>query len=177
MNEEENPTNFLPINRCSIAGNYRLLRKCSTLCVIIWSTAPTKEIYGEKTAMGWLGWEWPKPCFHLRWSATSWMNEIEFVNLICRSAITIFPQRTDGKHDFRIWNPQVTSFWTFDLFSSGFKCLFSFLADILCRLPESRWNVPRRSNERGNYWCKKCCVIKWFLNLLFIWLWFRSASN
>ncbi|CAB0019492.1 unnamed protein product, partial [Nesidiocoris tenuis] len=24
-----------------------------------------------------------------------------------RSAITIFPQRTDGKHDFRIWNPQL----------------------------------------------------------------------
>nr|QCX35686.1 Nitric Oxide Synthase 1 [Nautilus pompilius] len=24
-----------------------------------------------------------------------------------RSAITIFPQRTDGKHDFRVWNPQL----------------------------------------------------------------------
>lgn len=27
-----------------------------------------------------------------------------------RSAITIFPQRTDGKHDFRIWNPQLISY-------------------------------------------------------------------
>ncbi|XP_069950752.1 nitric oxide synthase-like protein isoform X2 [Cherax quadricarinatus] len=27
-----------------------------------------------------------------------------------RSAITIFPQRTDGKHDFRVWNPQLISF-------------------------------------------------------------------
>ncbi|KAL1140194.1 hypothetical protein AAG570_000126, partial [Ranatra chinensis] len=27
-----------------------------------------------------------------------------------RSAITIFPQRTDGKHDFRVWNPQLISY-------------------------------------------------------------------
>ncbi|CAL8084386.1 unnamed protein product [Orchesella dallaii] len=27
-----------------------------------------------------------------------------------RSAITIFPQRTDGKHDFRIWNPQLIGY-------------------------------------------------------------------
>ncbi|OXB79096.1 UNVERIFIED_CONTAM: hypothetical protein H355_005972 [Colinus virginianus] len=26
---------------------------------------------------------------------------------LCRSAITIFPQRTDGKHDFRVWNSQL----------------------------------------------------------------------
>lgn len=28
----------------------------------------------------------------------------------CRSAITIFPQRTDGKHDYRVWNPQLISY-------------------------------------------------------------------
>lgn len=27
-----------------------------------------------------------------------------------RSAITIFPQRTDGKHDYRVWNPQLISY-------------------------------------------------------------------
>lgn len=27
-----------------------------------------------------------------------------------RSAITIFPQRTDGKHDYRIWNAQLISY-------------------------------------------------------------------
>jgi nitric-oxide synthase len=27
-----------------------------------------------------------------------------------RSAITIFPQRTDGRHDFRVWNPQLVSY-------------------------------------------------------------------
>ncbi|GLV41924.1 Nitric oxide synthase [Carabus blaptoides fortunei] len=27
-----------------------------------------------------------------------------------RSAITVFPQRTDGKHDFRVWNPQILSY-------------------------------------------------------------------
>ena len=27
-----------------------------------------------------------------------------------RSAITVFPQRTDGKHDFRVWNPQLISY-------------------------------------------------------------------
>ncbi|KAK4875678.1 hypothetical protein RN001_012100 [Aquatica leii] len=27
-----------------------------------------------------------------------------------RSAITIFPQRTDGKHDYKIWNPQLLSY-------------------------------------------------------------------
>ena len=29
---------------------------------------------------------------------------------IFRSAITIFPQRTDGKHDFRVWNLQLISY-------------------------------------------------------------------
>lgn len=27
-----------------------------------------------------------------------------------RSAITIFPQRTDGRHDYRIWNSQLISY-------------------------------------------------------------------
>lgn len=27
-----------------------------------------------------------------------------------RSAITVFPQRTDGKHDYRIWNSQLISY-------------------------------------------------------------------
>nr|CAD7595373.1 unnamed protein product [Timema genevievae] len=27
-----------------------------------------------------------------------------------RSAITVFPQRTDGKHDFKVWNPQLLSY-------------------------------------------------------------------
>ena len=35
------------------------------------------------------------------------MNKFD---LILRSAITIFPQRSDGKHDFRIWNPQLISY-------------------------------------------------------------------
>lgn len=29
---------------------------------------------------------------------------------ICRSAITIFPQRTDARHDYRIWNNQLISY-------------------------------------------------------------------
>lgn len=35
------------INRCSIVDNYRHHLKCSKLCVIIWSTALTKETWGE----------------------------------------------------------------------------------------------------------------------------------
>lgn len=31
----------------------------------------------------------------------------DFVLRVCRSAITIFPQRTDGKHDYRVWNSQL----------------------------------------------------------------------
>lgn len=27
-----------------------------------------------------------------------------------RSAITVFPQRTDGRHDFKVWNPQLLSY-------------------------------------------------------------------
>ena len=27
-----------------------------------------------------------------------------------RSAITIFPQRTDGTHDYRVWNSQLISY-------------------------------------------------------------------
>ncbi|XP_005402830.1 PREDICTED: nitric oxide synthase, inducible isoform X1 [Chinchilla lanigera] len=37
-------------------------------------------------------------CRHLRYSTN---------NGNIRSAITVFPQRTDGKHDFRIWNAQL----------------------------------------------------------------------
>lgn len=33
-----------------------------------------------------------------------------FSNLSYRSAITIFPQRTDAKHDYRIWNNQLISY-------------------------------------------------------------------
>jgi len=29
---------------------------------------------------------------------------------IFRSAITIFPQRTDGKHDYRVWNQQLINY-------------------------------------------------------------------
>lgn len=32
-----------------------------------------------------------------------------------RSAITIFPQRTDGKHDFRVWNQQLISYAAYKL--------------------------------------------------------------
>lgn len=32
---------------------------------------------------------------------------ISILSLPPRSAITIFPQRTDGKHDFRVWNSQL----------------------------------------------------------------------
>lgn len=31
----------------------------------------------------------------------------DFLCVLCRSAITIFPQRIDGKHDFRVWNNQL----------------------------------------------------------------------
>ncbi len=36
-----------------------------------------------------------------------------------RSAITIFPQRTDGKHDYRIWNPQLISYAGYRSSSDG----------------------------------------------------------
>lgn len=32
------------------------------------------------------------------------------INYFFRSAITIFPQRTDTKHDFRIWNQQLIAY-------------------------------------------------------------------
>lgn len=34
----------------------------------------------------------------------------EYLRFFFSSAITIFPQRTDGKHDYRIWNPQMLSY-------------------------------------------------------------------
>lgn len=39
-----------------------------------------------------------------------WLKSINFTSAVYfdfRSAITIFPQRTDGLHDFRIWNNQL----------------------------------------------------------------------
>lgn len=36
------------------------------------------------------------------------INMLFVIFLSCRrSAITIFPQRTDGKHDYRVWNSQL----------------------------------------------------------------------
>lgn len=32
------------------------------------------------------------------------------INLCSRSAITVFQQRTDGRHDFRVWNVQLISY-------------------------------------------------------------------
>lgn len=29
---------------------------------------------------------------------------------VYRSAITVFQQRTDGRHDFRVWNSQLISY-------------------------------------------------------------------
>ncbi|CRL03651.1 CLUMA_CG016518, isoform A, partial [Clunio marinus] len=52
-------------------------------------------------------------CNHLKYSTNkgNLSNKlIETGVFDCRSAITIFPQRTDGKHDFRIWNPQLVSY-------------------------------------------------------------------
>lgn len=34
----------------------------------------------------------------------------KFSIYLYRSAITIFPQRTDGKHDYRVWNHQLISY-------------------------------------------------------------------
>lgn len=71
-----------------------------------------------------------------------------------RSAITIFPQRTDGKHDFRIWNAQVCTkkYACFDYNLNNYLSLNSplNLADFLCWLykfgridhwwPNKYWN-------------------------------------
>ena len=37
---------------------------------------------------------------------------MSLLNYFCdySSAITIFPQRTDGKHDYRVWNQQLISY-------------------------------------------------------------------
>uniref|UniRef100_A0A8C5UWG4 Nitric oxide synthase n=1 Tax=Microcebus murinus TaxID=30608 RepID=A0A8C5UWG4_MICMU len=45
-------------------------------------------------------------CRHLRYSTN---------NGNIRSAITVFPQRSDGKHDFRIWNSQFIRYLCIDL--------------------------------------------------------------
>ncbi|XP_076253398.1 nitric oxide synthase isoform X1 [Rhynchophorus ferrugineus] len=84
----------------------------------------TELIYGAK-----LGWRNASRCIgRIQWSklqvfdcrsvtTTSGMfealcNHIKYStnkgNI--RSAITIFPQRTDGKHDYRVWNPQLVSY-------------------------------------------------------------------
>lgn len=49
--------------------------------------------------------------FSMQWlmnAILSWQHWLFWGALICcRSAITIFPARTDGKHDFRVWNSQL----------------------------------------------------------------------
>lgn len=45
---------------------------------------------------------WCSPCCTVQFP---WCSQA--LPLPCRSAITIFPQRTDSKHDFRIWNAQL----------------------------------------------------------------------
>ncbi|XP_053697417.1 nitric oxide synthase [Sabethes cyaneus] len=89
-----------------------------------YSLTETELIYGAK-----LAWRNSSRCIgRIQWSklqvfdcryvtTTSGMfeaicNHIKYAtnkgNL--RSAITIFPQRTDGKHDYRIWNAQLISY-------------------------------------------------------------------
>lgn len=44
-----------------------------------------------------------KNCNYLSTTLTFFFGPL----ICCRSAITIFPPRTDGKHDFRVWNTQL----------------------------------------------------------------------
>lgn len=77
------------------------------------------------------------------------------ISLLSRSAITIFPQRSDGKHDFRIWNPQVCKCLPPARPENGSKShLFVFTAHILCGLSKPRWIIRWRSDECGNHWCR-----------------------
>uniref|UniRef100_A0A672YJZ9 Nitric oxide synthase n=1 Tax=Sphaeramia orbicularis TaxID=375764 RepID=A0A672YJZ9_9TELE len=69
----------------------------------------TELIYGAKHAwrnaarcVGRI--QWSKLCVRGRVCCT-WHHLYLFS--FCRSAITIFPPRTDGKHDFRVWNSQL----------------------------------------------------------------------
>ncbi|XP_033173190.1 nitric oxide synthase isoform X2 [Drosophila mauritiana] len=58
----------------------------------------TELIYGAK-----LAWRNSSRCIgRIQWSKLQVFD--------CRSAITIFPQRTDAKHDYRIWNNQLISY-------------------------------------------------------------------
>ncbi|NXF09721.1 NOS2 protein, partial [Smithornis capensis] len=43
-------------------------------------------------------------CHHIQYATNN--GNIRAVSL-CRSAITVFPPRTDGRHDFRVWNSQL----------------------------------------------------------------------
>lgn len=38
------------------------------------------------------------------------VEDFPFIQNICRSAITIFPQREKAGHDYRIWNHQIISY-------------------------------------------------------------------
>lgn len=61
-------------------------------------------------------------------------------SLCHRSAITIFPQRTDGKHDFRVWNSQLIRY-------AGYKqpdgSILGDPANVefteVCALPHPHW--------------------------------------
>lgn len=50
--------------------------------------------------------------FKLEIQLTKLLEIFSFCNgfFVSRSAITVFPQRTDGKHDYRIWNSQLISY-------------------------------------------------------------------
>lgn len=87
--------------------------KCFILCSLIWCN---DVISTERESRGGTYWVTSSPkSFFVFHSKSALRNRLAHLMRCChnkhvyfdRSAITILPKRTDGQHDFRVWNTQL----------------------------------------------------------------------
>ncbi|XP_053313171.1 nitric oxide synthase, inducible [Spea bombifrons] len=110
------------------------LNRLETVAKDIETTGTYQLTYEELVFAAKQAWRNAPRCIgRIQWSnlqvfdARSCKTAKEMFNLICRhikyatnggnirSAITVFPQRTDGKHDFRVWNSQLIRYAGFEM--------------------------------------------------------------
>lgn len=82
----------------------------------------------------------------------------------CRSAITIFPQKTDGKHDYRVWNTQLIRYAGYKqpdgkILGDPANVEFTEVHKMNCIFKSVRWSWKK------SLWQKHCICCFWSLDL------------
>ncbi len=95
-------------------GNYSVDTNCPTFQKDSYSLEAPQASDGNHAFSALESWPINAYVFHsstsLKITKKLYRNVQYLKNYNFRSAITIFAQRTDGRHDFRVWNPQLISY-------------------------------------------------------------------